>query len=150
MTTIETVLDAVVTCLQKIRVADGYRTDAGANPVYRGRERIDDEHAVPVFSVFIPDESLTRDRANVHNRDVQCSVLIAAWVIPAADEDQVQPLLDVLADVKKAVFKYGDTPEITSIVSDHYYAGASFMPRQDSGTFAQVVVEGVFKWREAV
>jgi hypothetical protein len=150
MSSVDDVLNAVVTCLGKIRTLNGYRTDAGANPIYRGRERIDDEHDAPVFSVFIADESLTRDRANVHVRDVQCSVLIAAWVRPKADDDQVQPLLDILADVKKAVFNYGDTPEITAIVTDHYYEGASFMPRQDGGTFAQVVVEGVFKWRETV
>lgn len=149
MSSAEAVKDAIATRLAMIQTANGYRTDAGLNRLLLGLETPDRGEPAPLVGLFMPDEDTRRDRPNTHNRDMMARFLIPGWVIPAGS-DQVQPLLDLLADIKQAVFKYDAVPEITALVMDHYYAGASFTPRRDGSTFAQLVVEGVFKWREVI
>lgn len=149
MSSAEEIFDAVATALTRIRTVDGYRTDAGLNPILRGIEMVDEQSPAPIFSIFMPDENLVRERANVHNRDMSATILIAAWAKPLP-QDEIQPLFDLRADVRRAVFKYGEVPEIEPLVLDFEYRGASLMPRRAGGTFAQIVFEGFFKWRETV
>lgn len=145
----EQILNALETALKRIKIADGYRTNAGINPILRGVETPDEASPTDTISLFLPDEDLLRTRSNVHNRDMQGSILIAWFCKPTA-EDNVQPLLDARADVLKAAFKYGEVPEIAPLVEDWFFAGSSYSPRRMGGTFAQAVFEGVFKWRESV
>lgn len=151
MTTAITIIEGINAALSRIRVADGYYTDIGLQPIAFGLDAPDPHQDGPVISVFLPDEDKDRERSNGAHRDLRATVLIAVWLRPTIDlqgAEKATALLYALLDVKRALFHRGQTPEIDPLVLDHSYEGASMTPRPPGGVFAQLVVEGLFKWRE--
>lgn len=139
-TVAQQVLGALAARLAQISVAGGYNTDAGLH-VFRGRAFLDPSTEVPALTVVENDEQGTD--AEVTGTLVRETTAYQVQGLVRADRDN--PLdagHELLADIKRALFKAPEGPEFEQLIAGATlaYTGRQVLSREEGQSFAEVSV----------
>lgn len=144
MSKADTIAKALVARLQRIQIAAGYQTDAGAH-VFRGLAALPDD-ALPGIIVTEAEDLVESQRVDGSGADapvidthVLLPFVIEAFAECSAADQHAEVAHALVADIKRAVFsgdlRWGDLAVLTR------YVGRAFQPRQPGTSLVHVTVQ---------
>lgn len=150
------VVQAVLARLQRIKMADGYFTDAGATAVIGPIERANLKVSVAVqfASEALNTDPFGKNTANpqvANSYQVQRTFSVVGQIKSLPDESKGIELEYLLADIKRSVFEpvpLDSTPPRS--IGGVIYAGAQLAPRNEGNQFETVIVTGTATYTEAI
>ena len=148
MSSLNDVLTVLQVKLAKISTANGFHTDAGAE-IYRGRETLGEHDPVPALSVFYEGEKASRPLVNCLRHHIDGSFVVVGFV-EVDPRDPMRCPLELLDDIKRALFSSSSYSEWHPIVQDVHYDQSGVLYRDEGGTLGQVAVMLTIQWQEAI